>query len=229
MRFVFSLTAILAVGSVPLSLCQAQEDSPATADERARVLFENGRYLFENGRYEEAIIAWEEAYELSHRHKLLFNIASAQERLGLSREALDTLYQYRIYAEPDELDALESRLISLKSRIAEESVLATTTQAPSSLAAATPLPSPTRSRGIGLTTGGTLLMGAGVALGLSARNTRRLAEEGCSEGSSGFICTDDVSDLVNRQQRLAMGADAAMLLGLGTTAGGVFFLVDGRF
>jgi tetratricopeptide (TPR) repeat protein len=229
MRFVFSVTAILAMGSIPSSVCQAQEDTPATADERARVLFENGRYLFENGRYEEAIIAWEEAYALSHRHKLLFNIASAQERLGLSQEALDTLYQYRIYAEPDELDALESRLISLKSRIAEEVLLAPATQTQPGIAAATPLPSPNRTRGIGLTTGGTLLMGAGVALGLSARSARRLAEEGCSELSSGFICTDEVSDMVTRQQSLALGADAAMLLGLGATAGGVFFLVDGRF
>jgi tetratricopeptide (TPR) repeat protein len=88
-------------------------------DERARELYENGRMLFEEGLYDDAIAAWQAAWELSERPLLLFNIASAQEMLGELEAAVDTLNRYRAFAPADERVTLERRIRNLEARIAE--------------------------------------------------------------------------------------------------------------
>ena len=80
----------------------AQDSAPAAPlaaearadDEEARDLFEIGKGAFDEGRFDRAAKYFREAYELSHRPALLFNIGTALDRLRLDQEALDAFRQY---------------------------------------------------------------------------------------------------------------------------------------
>ena len=98
----------------------AQEPTPNSQDKQAKTLYKNGSRLYDEGRYKEAIQAFQEAYKLSGRHALLYNIAAAQERMGELDQALETLYQYRIYAPEKEQDTLAKRTANLQIRIEEQ-------------------------------------------------------------------------------------------------------------
>lgn len=93
--------------------------APALAadDARAKELYQNGVVLFEEGRYEDAVTAWKAAYELSGRPALLFNLASAYERLGQWKQAWDVLNQYRAFARAEEREKLDRRIRNLRERI----------------------------------------------------------------------------------------------------------------
>jgi tetratricopeptide (TPR) repeat protein len=123
---------MLALGpSSILSTAQAQDEaadetleapSAPTSDDRARALFGEGRTAYEEGRYDDAILLWEEAWRLSMKHPLLFNLANAYERSGRLELALEQLMRYRPYALPDELGQIESRIVNLTARVEEAEV-----------------------------------------------------------------------------------------------------------
>ena len=223
--------ALCCLLSMPESFAQEGTDP----DAQARVYFDNGRYHFENGHYEEAINAWILAYELSGRHQLLYNIASAQERLGLWQEALNTLNTYRSYADPDEWTSLERRIKNLELRIDEQEEKQLTEdrtitftpdfEAPDLSAE----PPSKRAWALPLSIGGTAMVAAGVFLGVKARAVGEQAKVGCEEFESGWLCTDEVADQIRQQRGLAIGADLSMGLGALAAAGGVYFTVEGRF
>lgn len=107
------------------ALAQSPPTAPAppdqeAADTRARELFENGRSLYDEGRYEEAAVAWEEAWELSERPLLLFNLANAYERTARWGEALERLQLYRAFAAAGEAERIEARIRNLELRVADE-------------------------------------------------------------------------------------------------------------
>ena len=89
-----------------VALC-TQMSVPAYGQEseqaRAKALYANGKMLFDEGRFKEAIKAWQEAHNLTGRPLLLYNIALAHEALGQFSEAVEVLFQYRIYAPKEEL------------------------------------------------------------------------------------------------------------------------------
>ena len=84
-----------------VSVAVAQDDGQV-----AKQFYLNGKMLFEEERYEEAIIAWEKAYESSEKPVILYNIAVAYEKLESYQQAIDTLYRYRIYAPQEEQEDL---------------------------------------------------------------------------------------------------------------------------
>ena len=86
----------------PASSAEAQ----TTADEEARALFEAGRLAFSRGRYEQALGHFQEAYELSHRSALLYNIGTTLDRLRRDEEAIEAFEQF-LEAEPDSQYAAE--------------------------------------------------------------------------------------------------------------------------
>ena len=123
----------------------AQEPTPNSQDKQAKTLYKNGSRLYDEGRYKEAIQAFQEAYKLSGRHALLYNIAAAQERMGELDQALETLYQYRIYAPEKEQDTLAKRTANLQIRIEEQNQKeqAAKTEQPSASPAPVPQPQAT--------------------------------------------------------------------------------------
>lgn len=122
MRSILLLTALLTTAPS----AWAQDPASPEADARAKELYGNGQRLYDEGYYEQAIAAWKEAYALSSRAALLFNISNAYERLGKLQEALDTLNLYRAYATGDEAATLDRRIAVLERRLAEQRAAAPT-------------------------------------------------------------------------------------------------------
>lgn len=113
---VFACFAIgLAIASLAAPV-RAQELS--SHEQQARSLFEAGRTAFESGRFEQALRHFEESYELSQRPALLFNIASAADRLQRNERALEA---YRAYLEalPDapNRELAQARIAFLEERV----------------------------------------------------------------------------------------------------------------
>ncbi len=67
-------------------------------DTRARQLYQNGVLLYDEGSYEEALLAFQEAYTLSKRHALLYNMSKTLVKMERYEEAIDALKKYRVYA-----------------------------------------------------------------------------------------------------------------------------------
>lgn len=90
----------------------------------ARVLFERGEEAYAEGRYEEAIRAWQAAFELEPRPRLLFNVARAQELLGDLEAALENLERFLELAPETEpfREGAVRRVASLRERIARTAI-----------------------------------------------------------------------------------------------------------
>lgn len=90
----------------------------ATDDELARSHFQLGTAQLDRGDYEGAVRSFDEAYRLSGRAGLLFNLYVANERLGRLEVAIGHLDRYLASGEPVEnRAALETRLASLRRRL----------------------------------------------------------------------------------------------------------------
>lgn len=81
--------------TLPIDRACAQASPPASArDAQARKLFEQGRDAYRDGRYRDAWAYFHEAYQLSGRPELLFNIGQTADRLGQEGDALRALSMY---------------------------------------------------------------------------------------------------------------------------------------
>lgn len=72
------------------------DGKPITAadDKEARDLFRLGKQAFDEGRYERALKYFKDAYELSGRAALQYNIGSVLDRLRRDREAVEAYKSY---------------------------------------------------------------------------------------------------------------------------------------
>ncbi|MEN0066987.1 MAG: tetratricopeptide repeat protein [Myxococcota bacterium] len=92
------------------------EPPPAELDE-ARKLYSLATQWYEEGQYERAVEAFQKAYAMTEAPEILFNIANAQERGGLLREALETLERYRLYAPDSEQTTIRRRVLAIEERL----------------------------------------------------------------------------------------------------------------
>jgi opacity protein-like surface antigen len=117
---------------------QAQQPPPAVSerDIKARELFEKGREAYSDGRYRDAWANFHDAYQLSGRPELLFNIGQTADRLGQENDAVKafSMYLERLPAAPNRRD-VENRVRALQDRLAA-------TQAPAPVAASPARPTP---------------------------------------------------------------------------------------
>ncbi len=99
--------------------CAAQ----TTREDSARSLYEAGRTAFAERRYEDALGRFRESYALSHRPRVLFDMARSAERARREREALN-VYRAYVSAEPDGPHAVvaRERIALLERRIANRPV-----------------------------------------------------------------------------------------------------------
>ncbi len=115
---------ILAQAVATVALCAVLFPAVATAqdelDERARTHFQAGTSYFEAAQYEDALREFEEAYRLSNRVGLLYNVAISHERLGHWSEAADYLERY-LEQQPDidNREVLELKVRNLRERSAQ--------------------------------------------------------------------------------------------------------------
>lgn len=173
--------AMLALGiAISSGTAEAQTDAD---DARARGHFEAGASYYEQSRYEEAAREFEEAYSLSPRPALLWNVANAHERLGDLEAAIAALERYLGHDVPDRQLA-ESRLEALRQRHAQA------TAPPAEESEPEPT-SPPQAGGLGdLGLVGLTVGSAGIAAAVAAIVTGVLADETYADLQS--RCPDDV-------------------------------------
>jgi tetratricopeptide (TPR) repeat protein len=107
--------ALLCLSSV------AQAQAGDTADDMARRHFESGVAYLEESDYENALRAFQKAYDLSKRPEILLNVAVVQERRGDVAGALAALRQYLDVAPKNtDVDTVRLRIQNLEKRQAAE-------------------------------------------------------------------------------------------------------------
>ncbi len=116
--FFFVLTVL--VGSALATTAFAQPQDQSQLDEAARLTFESAREAFVAGDYETALARFRQAYQLSARPGLLYNIAQTLDRLRRDEETLQALRDY-LSAAPDapNRSEVEARIRVLERAIAE--------------------------------------------------------------------------------------------------------------
>lgn len=131
----------LALVLLPATTHAQAAASAADTEEQARAHFRLGRAHYDNGNFAQAGIEFEEAYRISQRAALLYNIYLAYRDANDTRKAADALRKYLQLEEGIEnRGQLESRLAAL------DRALATEAQQPAAAApapAATPAAAPT--------------------------------------------------------------------------------------
>ena len=90
------LASVLVIGVAAPSQVLADKND----DERARVLYDKGNTHFDLAEYDAAIAAFKEAYSISRRPGLLYNIAQAYRKQGNCVQALE-FYRNYLRLEPD--------------------------------------------------------------------------------------------------------------------------------
>ena len=92
--------------------------NPSEADTaRARELFRGGVKAYSAARYADAAAAFAEAYSLSCKAAVLYNLANAYERSGQLDQAIDSYERY-LQSSPDapQREMIERRLEQLRKR-----------------------------------------------------------------------------------------------------------------
>jgi tetratricopeptide (TPR) repeat protein len=103
------------LGSATLGSAQSKADDAA-----AREHFERGRVAFAETAYEEALVHFREAYRLSHRGQLQYNIGISADRLRRDDEALEAFEHYLAETEnPSRAQEVQKRIEALRLAIAE--------------------------------------------------------------------------------------------------------------
>jgi tetratricopeptide (TPR) repeat protein len=112
------LSSLLAFATLVPHEAVAQAGS--TEDEAARLTFLSAREAFVAGDYETALQRFRQAYQLSQRPGLLYNIAQTLDRLRRDQETVDALRRY-LQAAPDAQNRaeVEARIRVLDTAIGE--------------------------------------------------------------------------------------------------------------
>jgi tetratricopeptide (TPR) repeat protein len=109
-----------------------------SSDAEARALFNAGQVAFEDARFDDALGYFKRAHELSGRPGLLFNIASAAERVRKDAVALGA-YQSYLEALPD---APNRRFVEGRIRFLKQAMSAAESEAPEAEPDAPRVPTP---------------------------------------------------------------------------------------
>jgi len=128
-RWCWTVVALVLLGTPAM----AQEDSVdgealdeaerASLDQEARANFEAGRIAYGDARYEAALRYFEQAYELSERPALLYNIGQSLDRLRRDGEALEAFEAFlEQNPETPKRREVEVRIELLRERAEQDSV-----------------------------------------------------------------------------------------------------------
>lgn len=218
-------------------------------DTQAKDLFSKGDTAYAEGRYEEALAAFQEAYGLSNRPQLLFNISNALERLGRYPEAVAALDKYLASGKAKDRDVVQKRLANLKKRVEEQEKEEKAKEeaekarrekeaeerrkaelAPKELTPVPLGPPPERS-GPGalpvvlLVTGGAALVAGGV-FGIMTLSAHSEAAEGCKAGAAGNLCSDKAKSALDRESTFSLVTDISLASGIVLGGIGLYLLLS---
>jgi tetratricopeptide (TPR) repeat protein len=211
-------------------------DRAATSNEvAAREAFERGRVFYDGGQFEEAAVAFEEAYRLSDRAALLYNLYLAHRDANDQEKAAEALRGFLTRVENIENRAqLEARLVALEQGIAREREQRTQHEARESAPAPSPVASteapvePQREgrsmrfyAGIGLAGVGAALMASSLITGLLSKQRADKLKDECVDKQ----CAPELKATQESGERLALTTDALLFGGLAVAAAGTVLLV----
>lgn len=219
----FLIASLLTFVAVP-----ALAQRASATDERARELYLLGDDLYSQGRYEEALAAFEEAYRLSERPLLLFNIANAQERSGQWQGAIESLERYLPHADEAERSRIESRIASLRRRVERLEAMQQVPE-PDEPDVTPPAETPEEpSRSIAgplvLATGGALLAG-GVVSAILAKGARDSLEADCTVTDGRRLCPESSASDRDRDLRASVFADVLFVASAAALGVGLWLLL----
>lgn len=227
----------IAAGTGDADRAVSEED-----DKRARELFIKADKMYGEGDYEGSLEAFSEAYELSGRAALLYNMANAHERLGEYDKALARLRTYLPHAPKHQQAMLEKRMQSLQlradeQRAKEEEAKAKAEEQKEEKAAegddGSQAPIDTEAGkskppylGYALIGAGALGLGLGTYFGLQARDARAEAQDLCPDVNGAQRCTADARDAIDRDRSQSLKADLGFGLGLAAATVGVILVLS---
>lgn len=199
---------------------QAEEQrAVASIDQEARQHFMIGRTLYEAGRFQQAAEEFEQAYRLSRRPQLLYNVYVANREAGNLRAAIDALSSYldEVPDAPDRIN-LKARLERMQAQLAhqieqEERARRATEEAERARAASRTRTVKERSNVPFYVMGaGGALLAASLGTGLVARNKIGQLEDNCE----GTRCPGSEDATITSGRRLAIATD--VLWGVGAVS-----------
>jgi tetratricopeptide (TPR) repeat protein len=203
-------------------------------DERAKAHFLAGQSYYEQASYTDALREFTEAYRISKRPALLYNIARCHEALESYADAVKMLEAY-LDQDPETTDraAVETRIANLKERqAAREAKL----QPPAAVKAPPPTtiappPAPHRKRVYTWIVGGVGVAALAAALGTGIAS--QLAYNDLSSKCSGTTCdpatVGNAQGKIDSGKRLALATDILWPIGAAAAVTGiVLFFVEGR-
>lgn len=120
-RYLASVLGLLLLGlTFPATEARAEGETAAENEERARAHFRLGRAHYDNGDFAQAAVAFEEAYRISQRAALLYNIYLAYRDANDTRNAAEALRKYlALEKDIENRGQLESRLAAMDRNLAE--------------------------------------------------------------------------------------------------------------
>jgi tetratricopeptide (TPR) repeat protein len=238
----------LALGWSASATATPKSPERAAADVRARELFQKGDAAYAEGRYEEAHQFFLEAYDLSGRPQLLYNVSNALERLGRYAEAIEALEKYLASGKARDPEIVQKRLANLKKRVEEQKKAEERAREeekkhppeekpeppqPAKVEQPTPTPPPPPESKptpvapiLLLGASGAALATAGVfgVLTLSARGD---VDAGCKEGPAGRLCDREAVPALDRDKTFGLVTDIALVSGVVFGGLGAYLLLTG--
>ncbi|AKF10904.1 tetratricopeptide repeat protein [Sandaracinus amylolyticus] len=229
---------------IHVDVAQAQ----ASTDDEARRHFRLGQAHYENGSFLEAAREFEQAYQLSQRPQLLYNVYVAYRDAGDLVRSRDALREY-LTRVPDAENAamLRARLESLDRMVEQQGTTATPTEAPAETtpteiapvetrAETTPdasletAPDPSSGEGGGISPFPFVVAGVGAAMMIGGAITGAMALS--SQDTLDATCPDracppgyDFESEANDGRALALTTDVLLIGGGVVLAGGLVWLV----
>lgn len=206
------------------------EPGTSNDDEAARRHFRLGQAYYQNGQFPEAATEFEQAYQLSGRPQLLYNIYLAHRDALHTRQSYEALRQYLDeVADPPDEDHLRARLHHLEEALAANPEIDPEVQPDAETADPTPVVEPPSTPDLAATTepessspvpfvimgaGGGVLVG-GLAAAFISRGARSDLDALCAADGA---CPPDSNweSLRDKGQRSAVAAD--VLIGVGAAA-----------
>ena len=226
-------------------LCAAVAPAHAITeeDERAKAHFLAGQSYYDQASYADALREFNEAYRISKRPALLYNIARCHEALDQYADAVKMLQRY-LEADPTTTDRadIETRIANLKERQAAAEARVSKRPAvpePARLPApsqpvARPAPPPSstlpfmqRKRLYTWIVGGVGVAALAAALGTGLAG--QLAYNDLNNKCADNVCDPSLQSKINSGRRLALATDVLWPIGAAAVVTGVVLLfIEGR-
>lgn len=225
MRYIYSL-ALCALVCL-LSAVAVADDAESDTDRRARELYVEGDTHYKAGRYEEAAELFVEAYEISKRPVLLFNVANAYERMGEYEKAASYLREYLKAPRVDDVVSVRERIRRLEAAEAERKREIERVKQEAAEAAKKNQPKPPSRVPayvlFGMSGAATI---SAVVFGLAANSAGNDASASCSSRVADTpICLASAQDALDRETRNAIITDISIAVAVVSATAGIYYWI----